>query len=312
MLANIDAIAEKSVTTVVKSSSTHKRATFAPGLTTETDLMPLTPYWDEHMTKLDIHIPLTIFNVDWINRDLLVAVKNSTKSKDKRTGQLPKNEWWMSYSDWTRATRLFVKYLKEVYQHKEFAIAWAVHLSIKFVLHNASLTVYFHSLEKHFAYVIELDELHEWVTAFRYDIAVRANVMCHHVNGSVADPSVRRPRFLDAARAKTESFKDGWIRRHDNPYMKGGEKERFNPLTGERYDKTQSHDVNELEFDLETSTSTIMTRPREAYTLRRGRGGMLKVEGKRWKDRKSVSPYNRQNSEQKQPNVASTSKDKAA
>ena len=62
-------------------------------------------------------------------------------------------------------------------------------------------------MEKHFEYVIELDKLHEWVTAFRYDIAVRANVMCHHVNGSVADPSVRRPRFLDAAKAKTDSLK---------------------------------------------------------------------------------------------------------
>lgn len=106
------------------SSSTHKKAAFRPGLTTETDLMPLTPYWDEHMWKLDIHIPLTIFNVDWINRDLLVAVKNVKKSKEKMTGQLPRSEWWMSYSDWTRATRLFVRYLKEVYQHLDFAEAW--------------------------------------------------------------------------------------------------------------------------------------------------------------------------------------------
>lgn len=40
--------------------------------------------------------------------------------------------------------------------------------------------------------------------------------MCHHVNGAVADPSVKRPTFLESARAKTDAFKDGWIRRHDN------------------------------------------------------------------------------------------------
>lgn len=115
------------VSTVIEkpsiSTSSHKKVAFRPGLTTETDLMPLTPYWNEHMWKLDIHIPLTIFNVDWINRDLLVAVKHVKKSKEKITGQLPWSEWWMSYSDWTRPTRLFLRYLREVYQHADFANA---------------------------------------------------------------------------------------------------------------------------------------------------------------------------------------------
>lgn len=170
------------------------KATFASGLTTETDLAPFTKYWDDHLWKLDIHLPLTIFDGDWIEQDLLVAVKKSSKSKDRPTGQLPKSEWWLSYADWTRATRLFLQYLREVYHHEEFANA----------------------LEKHFEYVVKLDSRHDWVTAFRYDIAVRSNVMCHHVNGSVADPSVKRPTFLEAAKAKTDSFKDGWIKRHDN------------------------------------------------------------------------------------------------
>lgn len=176
------------------TTSTRVMARFAPGKTTETKLVPLTPYWDDHMCKLDIHIPLTVFDVDWITRDLLVAVKKASKNKDRPTGQLPKSEWWMSYGDWTRSTRLFLEYLREVYHHNEFADA----------------------LEKHFAYVIKLDERHCWVTAFRCDIAVRSNVMCHHVDGAVADPSVKRPVFLESAKAKTDTFKDGWIVRHDN------------------------------------------------------------------------------------------------
>lgn len=191
---------DRSVTTVktkessTSSTSTRVMAKFAPGKTTETELVPLTPYWDDHMCKLDIHIPLTVFDVDWITRDLLVAVKKASKNKDRPTGQLPKSEWWMSYADWTRSTRLFLEYLREVYHHNAFADA----------------------LEKHFNYVVKLDEQHCWVTAFRYDIAVRSNVMCHHVEGAVADPSVKRPIFLESAKAKTDSFKDGWLVRHDN------------------------------------------------------------------------------------------------
>lgn len=197
LASNILAKMDRDALNVPKSEKTEpvkKKATFASGKTTETELTPLTPYWDEHMRMLDIHIPLTIFDVDWINQDLLVSMKRSSKSKDRPTGQLPKSEWWMSYADWTRASRLFVAYLREVYKHDEFANA----------------------LETHFEYVIKLDMQHDWVTAFRYNIAVRSNVMCHHVDGSVADPSVKRPKFLESAKAKTYSYKDGWVRKHDN------------------------------------------------------------------------------------------------
>lgn len=194
ILSKLDKAQEVKSNAAPHPSSTRVMAKFAPGKTTNTELMPLTLYWDEHMCKLDIHIPLTIFDVDWISRDLLVSVKKASKSKDRPTGQLPKSEWWMIYSNWTRSTRLFVAYLREVYRHNAFADA----------------------LEKHFAYVIKLDDRYEWVTALRYDIAVRANVMCHHVDGAVADPSVKRRTFLESAKAKTDTYKDGWIRRHNN------------------------------------------------------------------------------------------------
>lgn len=80
------------------------------------------------MRKLNIHIPLKIYNVDWRNQDLLVAVKNASKNKEMLTGQVQKSEWCMAYSYWTRASRLFLKYLKQVYRHNEFARAMAKHL----------------------------------------------------------------------------------------------------------------------------------------------------------------------------------------
>lgn len=149
-------------------------------------------------------------------------------------------------------------------------------------------------LEKHFAYVIEISEVREWVTAFRYDIAVRANVMCHHVNGCVADPSVQRPRFLEVAKAKTETFKDGWIRQHNNPYKKGGERERFNPLTGIRYEKGQSHDCNDPDLDVPQQSTLDIPKPRDAYSGRRGRGAYRGDRGGwKGKGKKSTSPYER-------------------
>lgn len=100
----------------------------------------------------------------------------------------------------------------------------------------------------------------------------------------------------DAAKAKTDSFKDGWITRHDNPYAKGGARERFNPLTGEKYNQNQNNDINNPELLPVESTSLLVPKPRNAYNARRGRGGFVKRgDGKGWKDkgRKSTSPYNR-------------------
>lgn len=168
-------------------------------------------------------------------------------------------------------------------------------------------------MEKHFAYVIELDELHEWVTAFRYDIAVRANVMCHHVNGGVADPSMKRQKFIDAAKAKTDSFKDGWIQQHDNPYVKGGERERSNPLTGKRYENSQSHDANDPD-EISNFNKAVQTKQCDAYTSRRGRGAFGRGEGRNWvKSKRAPSPYQKKQKD-KQPasNTQSTSKEKVA
>lgn len=138
--------------------------------------------------------------------------------------------------------------------------------------------------------------------------------MCHHVNGGVADPSVRRQKFLDAAKAKTDSFKDGWIQQHDNPYVKGGERERSNPLTGKRYEKSQSHDANEPENSTDFTAINVI-KPRDAYSSRRGRGGFGKnYENKPWnKSDRAPSPYQKKPKD-KQPanNTQSSSKDKIA
>jgi hypothetical protein len=68
-----------------------------------------------------MYFKLTIFNDKWIELDHMVDGNNSSKKKDKPTGQLAKSEWWLSFADWTRAKTLMLKYLRNMFNHKPFA-----------------------------------------------------------------------------------------------------------------------------------------------------------------------------------------------
>lgn len=93
---------------------------YKKGETSRSGLRGFTEYWDNHPKKLDIHLPLTIFNEEWIELDTMVAVGNSSKKKEKITGQIPKSEWWLSFAEWTRSRQLMIKYIKQHYKHVDF------------------------------------------------------------------------------------------------------------------------------------------------------------------------------------------------
>lgn len=93
---------------------------YKKGETSRSGLRGFTEYWDNHLKKLDIHLPLTIFNEEWIELDTMVAVGNSSKKKEKITGQIPKSEWWLSFAEWTRSRQLMIKYIKQHYKHVDF------------------------------------------------------------------------------------------------------------------------------------------------------------------------------------------------
>lgn len=178
----------------VKAEESNPLKNYKKGETSRSGLRSFTEYWDSHLKKLDIHFPLTIFNEEWIELDTMVATSSTSKKKEKITGQTPKNEWWLLFAEWTRARQLMVKYLKEHYKHVDFG----------------------NDLEEHFKYVQKLSVRHGWVTAFRYDIAVRTDVTCNHFNGAPGDPSVRREEFLEDALARTNLLRDGRIMKYDN------------------------------------------------------------------------------------------------
>lgn len=79
-------------------------------------------------------------------------------------------------------------------------------------------------------------------------------------------------------------------------YAKGGERERYNALTGNRYDKQQTHDINEPEV-VPVASSSLVVNNRGSYAARRGRPNFYKKneDGRRWKGKDhSNSPYQRQ------------------
>ncbi|EGG10254.1 uncharacterized protein MELLADRAFT_103635 [Melampsora larici-populina 98AG31] len=98
------------------------------------------------------------------------------------------------------------------------------------------------SLQDLFKFVKEVDDQHCWLTAFRYDIAVRQIVVGHHVNGCPQDPSLKRPEQVEIAKNQTETLRDGFDMRHRNPYARGQKWEHKNPITGKWYTEGQSHD----------------------------------------------------------------------
>lgn len=124
-----DALLNRILTSMEKLEDSKKTTTkdeinplknYKKGETSRSGLRGFTEYWDNHLKKLDIHLPLTIFNEEWIELDTMVAVGNSSKKKEKITGQIPKSEWWLSFAEWTRSRQLMIKYIKQHYKHVDF------------------------------------------------------------------------------------------------------------------------------------------------------------------------------------------------
>lgn len=98
-------------------------------------------------------------------------------------------------------------------------------------------------------------------------------------------------------------------------YKKGGERERFNPLTGARYDRQQTHDIDIEEQD-NTKLSVPSHQPnsnRQFPGSSRGRNGFFRgnEEGSRWKGKgRANSPYQKPTKEQSVKTVEVTSKTK--
>lgn len=85
-------------------------------------------------------------------------------------------------------------------------------------------------------------------------------------------------------------------KRDRTAYVLGGERERFNPLSGARYERGETHDANDLEENQVSSTSKNPTK--DSYKQRGGRPKFFKKDGSKWKGKgRENSPYQRNVSE---------------
>ena len=95
----------------------------------------------------------------------------------------------------------------------------------------------------------------------------------------------------------TSLFKDDASLKTVLAYKKGGERERFNPLTGQRYEKQQTHDIDiEDQEGIKQSHSSNLQpfSNRQLMGPSRSRKGFFRgnEEGSRWKGKgRSNSPY---------------------
>lgn len=74
-------------------------------------------------------------------------------------------------------------------------------------------------------------------------------------------------------------------------YVKGGQRERFNPLSGAKYERLETHDANDQEDVAGSSTSKSSNR--DSDQPKRGRPNFFKKEDRsKWKGKgRSNSPY---------------------
>lgn len=99
-------------------------------------------------------------------------------------------------------------------------------------------------------------------------------------------------------------------------YKKGGERERFNPLTGQRYEKQQTHDVDvdDQEGIKQPSSSNLHPFPnRQTTGTSRGRNGFFRgnEEGSRWKGKgRSKYPYQKPSKDNNAKSADSAAKTK--
>ncbi|EGF99969.1 uncharacterized protein MELLADRAFT_93955 [Melampsora larici-populina 98AG31] len=185
-------------------------------------LMPLTPYFENRMKTLKAYVPLTIFDLSWIERDQRAAGKKKVKtikelqeddSSATYSGLAPNEELLMTYGFWIDAFDLFIRYLREEYERPKAAKMF----------------------ERHRVNVVKVKRITKcWMVALRYDMKVRMVTMkVKKAPGGgwvMEDAGYMHEDLL--REAKEEADAKGERKFVDNPYAPGGGMEHVDPATG--------------------------------------------------------------------------------
>ncbi|KNF04476.1 hypothetical protein PSTG_02389 [Puccinia striiformis f. sp. tritici PST-78] len=174
-----------------------------------------TPYFNKAIRTLCGIIPLTIFDKEWQAEAIGAHIKKQSKTDEKNgeyTGFSYPNEWSQSFAKWTSNYCNFLVTIRDVYDHKDFAV-WIV---------------------KHKENVDNIIAVDGFLTGFRYDIQVRQNAFAFRKKRDgvelMTDISVLRTTIRDEAWSLTRKLDE--LDYTDNPYVRGGSKPEWDPRTG--------------------------------------------------------------------------------
>jgi hypothetical protein len=188
---------------------------YAVGVVTNHQDIGFTPFFDENIKKLRAPLPLTIFDREWQKEALSVhlSAKPAKSTEDRAYRGHPfHSEWTQTHSRWTNNHRIFHLTLRDVYNKKLFAD--------KLLVHKMNCD--------------EISDEYGFMTAFRYDMQVRANAFAHRVQSKdgAAIPDISVKQNLVAERCYNEVRSAGETRWTDNYYAPGGSHSHIDPDTG--------------------------------------------------------------------------------
>jgi len=202
-----------------------------------------TPFFDKKMRTLRSPLPLTIFNPEWQKAALAYEEDRKRRGEEESsddeseedmfyTGYAYPDEIRQNFLSWTMNHRCFHATLRDVYKFKTFA-AWML-------VHKANAD--------------KIMERDGFMAALRYDIHVRANAFAYrvrHPDGteSVSDVSVLRQDIREHTFSKARNFNE--LDCKDNPYLPGGDRHGYNPITGQREQQLEE----DVAWDQDSSSS---------------------------------------------------------
>ncbi|EGG01467.1 uncharacterized protein MELLADRAFT_92156 [Melampsora larici-populina 98AG31] len=171
-------------------------------------LLKLSHCFHTKMTKLKAFVPLTVFNIDWIDKDAEKASQRKVKTVKELqegddsmqySGLTPKDELLLTYGDWLDNMDLFIRYVDEYYNMKTCA----------------------ENFKKHRQNVIDIRRSTScWTIALRYCIRVRKLVMQFRFKDGkrvMANAGLIHEDILCAAKDKADALgKRSYL---DNPYV---------------------------------------------------------------------------------------------
>lgn len=175
---------------------------------------PLQPYLAERMAVMHPPVPIRCFNRTWLSLDQGKWMRPRTDAEKKKAkvnpnSDLPQN-LLMEYVEFNDMVDLFIEYV--------ILYGWTMHAERFMKLKERT---------------INLKRTTKcWMLALRYFILVLEGVMTPSTTHTIPNAAELQVLLLEEAKTTVENFSER-LHGDKNPYVVGGKKEKYSPITGE-------------------------------------------------------------------------------